>query len=43
MTQPGAKNMKVPTPVDLTYYGAIVLGPVMFLTCCSIAILHNVL
>lgn len=37
-SQPSAKRLVCPTAVDLSYYGALVLVPVMTLTCMSIVL-----
>lgn len=38
-TQPGVSKLTIPSALDLTYYGALVLGPVTFLTCVSVSII----
>ncbi len=37
-SQPSAKRLVVPTAYDLTYYGGMVLVPVMLMTCLSISL-----
>lgn len=37
-TQPNVQRLQVPSAWDLTFYGAIVLGPVTLLTCMAVAI-----
>jgi Na+/H+ antiporter NhaD/arsenite permease-like protein len=38
-SQPGAQKLKCPTGWDLTYYGALVITPVIFATCLSISVI----